>query len=225
MKRVKLIEPIKQLGISTFVLAGFLLAGNAHAVDFQFFVSNVMSGHDCPVSAPGCSADIVADSLTYSDGGIGVTVTSGAGTVVIADYAPAFGGLGALIEGQAEHSVTNPDNLVAGQSLTFNFDQEVQLFSAEHFNGSHQMSFGAGPDYELVVDGQSLGTFAINQGVVAFTNVVGTIFQFNAIDNGDPFYVSGLAVAAATAAMPEPGTALLLGLGFVGLGAARRRAA
>ncbi len=216
---------MKRARVAVLVIAGLLLAGKAHAVDFQFYVSNVMSAHDCPVGAPGCSADVRASSLAFSDGGIGLSVTSGPGTDVIADYAPAFGGLGALIEGQAEHNATNPDNLVAGQSLTFNFDREVQLFSAEHFNASHKMTFSGGPDYELFVDGQSLGTYAINQGVVAFTNVIGTIFEFSAIAGGDPFYVSSLAVAAATAAMPEPGTALLLGLGFVGLGAARRRAA
>ncbi len=220
-------------------LSLFLVAGNAHAVLFQFYTESPLGDEICPnaeaPALPACPAndiDSVADGngdgvLSFSNGGITVMaeeITDG--SHLYADYNPEFGGLGALITGEEEDEITNPDNLINGQSLLFSFDQEVTLITAVHFDADHLTEFTDGIDYVLVVDGGTADEFSINveinpDGMQVF-NLIGTTFEFRSVEDGDGFYVSAFDVRPA---IPEPGTAMLLGLGFIGLGAARRRAA
>lgn len=235
---------MNRISVASLGLAALLLAGNAHATDFQFYTETPLgtSMHDCPVGMPGCgAADVLGSTdilhpalpahLDFSDDGIGLSVYANPGSIVLADYNPDQGGLGALfLDGDGmplpEDSVTNPDNLVFGQSLIFEFDQEVQLFTSEHFNSDHNESFDGA--FTLVVDDGAGGMFTMELAhTVMFTDVIGTKFEFIALSeigdpNGDPFYVSALTVGAT---VPEPGTAILLGFGLVGLGATRKRAA
>ena len=232
---------MKRTIVAAVGLSLFLVAGNAHAVLFQFYTTSPLaaSNHLCPnaeaPALPACPAndiDSLADgdgdgALSFSNGGVTVMATENTvGSHLYADYNPTEGGLGALLDGMEEDSVTNPDNLINGQSLLFTFDQQVSLVSAVHFDSNHMTSFDGQPDYLLIVDGGApiVVTIAAN-GMQNFGGILGTTFEFQSLlegEGGEGFYVSAFDVQPA---IPEPGTAMLLGLGFIGLGAARRRAA
>ncbi len=232
---------MKRSIVAAVGLSLFLVAGNAHAVLFQFYTTSPLasSDHVCPdvegapSGCPGSDVDSLAYGnndgvLSFTNGTINVSaVETTDGSHLYADYNPTEGGLGALLTGFEEDPDTNPDNLVNGQSLLFTFDQEVTMLSAVHFDEDHLINFDGNPDYMLIVDGGApiIVTIAAD-GMQDFgAGFVGTTFEFTALgegEGGEGFYVSAFDVRPV---IPEPGTAMLLGIGFIGLGAARRRAA
>ena len=234
---------MKRSIVAAIGLSLFLMAGNAHAVLFQFYTTSPLaaSNHDCPDAEvpglPACPANDIdsrADGngdgiLSFTDNGISVMAqeTTNNGSHLYADYNPTEGGLGALLDNTAEDPDTNPDNLINGQSLLFTFDQQVFLNFVVHFDENHMLAFDGNPDYLLIVDGNEAGAIMVTiagDGMQNFGGLPGTTFEFRSLGEGmggEGFYVSAFDVGA----IPEPGTAMLLGLGFIGLGAARRRAA
>lgn len=226
---------MKRSIVAVVGLSLFLVAGNAHAISFQFYVDGPMSNHVCPDFEGGpsaCPMDVDSTAFGNNDGILDFTLDGLTVTVeetrtdarLFADYNPAQrGGLGTA-EG---NGAAIGDPVDDGRSLSFMFSEKVDLFSATHFNDSDSKMFdNGGVDYLLIVDGGAPIPVAINtNGIEGFVGVSGMLFEFQAVDQGaggEGFYVSALDVRPA---VPEPGTAMLLGLGFIGLGAARRRSA
>ncbi len=227
---------MKRSIVAVLGLCVFVAAGNAHAVNFRFATTSMANIHDCPQGFAGCSeagGDIFGDpALTYSKGGIAFDVTASDNSLVMADLAPANGGLGALFldDGGAlidENNTTNPDNVIHSalgtQSLVFDFNEEVTIYSLTNYNSSHGNSFTDGADFTLIINDVVVAD--IDAGYMVDLDAMGidatgTRFEFRAIQGGEGFYLSAFNVAAAT---PEPGTAVLLGLGLAGLGATRRK--
>lgn len=222
---------MKRSVVAAVGLCLFLVAGNAHAVLFQFYTTNgPLAGMEvCPNQPSGCPAsDVDLGPLSFTNGGINVDVdASGSSSLsrVYADYNPEEGGLGALLGDLEENELTNPDNVVAGQSLTFAFDQVITMYSIVNFDQDHSTGFDDNADYELWIDEGTSNSqvYAIAASdMVSLPGYTGKNFEFRAINDiaTEGFYVSAFTVALAT---PEPGTALLVGMGLVGLVASRRR--
>ena len=230
---------MKRSFVAALGLSLFLMAGNAHAVSFQFYVTSPLasSGHVCPEDEGGMVSDCPNDDvdsatfgnmdgrLTFAIDGLSVVAEeTGSDARLFGDFNPTDrGGLGTA-EGDGP-AIGNPVD--DGQAISFLFSEKVELFSATHFNDSDSKMFDdGGVDYLLIVDGGDPIEVAINSnGIEGFAGVSGMLFEFRSLAQGaggEGFYVSALDVRPA---IPEPGTALLLGLGFVGLGAARRRSA
>lgn len=237
---------MKRSFVAAVGLSFFLMAGNAYAAnfDFQFYTTNPLdSSHICPDGVFGCPSDVNSITggnmngvLSFTQGSLSVDVhamDSSTASGLYADYNPAAGGLGALFLDDAGSTLPegpgNPDNLVSGQSLTFDFNQEVTLFTLVTFNNDHLTDFNDGADFEIFVDTVSVGSFAASMTMLDFGpgGLTGETFEFRMIEPMDSEIIDGIYISAfnVSTAIPEPGTAMLLGMGFVGLGAARRHRA
>lgn len=169
--------------------------------------------------------------LNTSVSGVGVSITAGgsAGSeYAYLDWRNA--GLGACARASTVNvahkgSSTNrcnpssDDNVTTGEYLVFNFDQAVTINNL-WFNNNHDGGFGWGDMVNIdgtaynVVTGYAGGA----NGIGAFSVAANTNFVV-AFEN-EQFYISGLEI---THQVPEPGSLVLLGMGFLALGLMRRR--
>ncbi|MEO0975367.1 MAG: MYXO-CTERM sorting domain-containing protein [Pseudomonadota bacterium] len=153
-------------------------------------------------------------SVTFEENGQAVDIT-GEGAVQPSDvFVTNFG------VGVAAGDTTAID---AGESLTLDFSP-----APVNFLSSITLDiFGpevAGPDFALLADGISVGTFDAGPGVsvIDFGGISGSTFTFISLA-GDAFYLRSVTVDAVTVA--APGTLALLLLGAVSGLVARRRSA
>jgi len=150
--------------------------------------------------------------------------------IVISSTAPETTGLGMRADGGA--GLTATGNFVAPASI-FNFSPSVPFggiantpallgVSADGtvnlFQGvSLSAAAGAGPDsFSVEFQATSAGTFTITVGQVAG-------HPEDVYLGGDDVYNNGTLSYTVNGVVPEPGTALLMGLGLAGLASAGRR--
>lgn len=116
---------------------------------------------------------------------------------------------------------SSDDNVQKGEYLKLSFSKEVTLGNVAFVNGDHQTNFANKAKFGLSVDA---GPFAQHGLVPSFNpaNLTGTSFVFQGLATGSKkeFYINSL---SAVAAVPEPETYALLGLGLVAVALAKRR--
>ena len=172
-------------------------------------------------------ADRCGSTLTYTNGGITLDVTSSsdeAGAVVWQDIVPTYGGLGVGATGSTEN--VNP---AVGQNDQLNLDftptpgvgpLEIQLSGLELYN--HAGGAALPGSFRLGIDGGALTTLTF--AAAAGMTFTGTTFEFKGfsavpggIGDGQKYYVSAFeaTVVPIPAALPLFATALA-GLGIFG---------
>ncbi len=178
----------------------------AQSQAFSFLFAN--PGGVCPTNVVGCTdganVDLTSNNsqnpnvFVYQDGGVTLTVASGDQGILIQDRVPDEGGLGVL---------ANEDNVETGESVVLAFDKRVRIALAFTDHGAVM------GDYGYQIDG---GMTVVDQ-LEAPDMLEGMSFVILARDV--PFYIAAIEGEV----VPEPGTAMLLGLGLTGLAASKRR--
>lgn len=116
---------------------------------------------------------------------------------------------------------SSDDNIQKDEYLKLSFSKEVTLGNISFVNGDHQTRFANSANFGLSVDA---GPFAAYGLVPSFNpaSLTGTSFVFQGLATGSKkeFYINSL---SAVAAVPEPETYALLGLGLVAVALVKRR--
>ncbi len=200
---------------STLVVATTAFSTSALAATFDFTGSNLFP----------------ASSLSFSDDGIGLTVT--AGTFTTASNPSSVNVSRRLVDqdnnGLGADGFLDGDNIdgrFGNDILIFTFDQEVQLDVIRFGGVDGNDDFAFGPvdglsffrivDFQDVTDPLNAATFLTGE------QRVGTAFGIGAIGNNDDFTIAGLSVSS-VATVPLPASGLLLGMALLGFGLVRRR--
>jgi len=209
-------------------LAASLLcfAVSANAVIFDF---NSMA------EAGGSHGESAWNPLTFTFAGVTLDITGSASNdddaVQYAYLDAGNAGLGTckdLLDDTSANTITNSgsnlcdpsndDNITTNEALHFVFTQDV-IIENLWFNNNHDGGFDTGD--KINIDGV---VYDVTTGYAGDANGIGS-FQVSAADSFDvsffneQFYLSAMEVRAA---VPVPGTLMLMGLGLAGIGFSRR---
>lgn len=161
--------------------------------------------------------DAVSNAPGYSANGIGLTVTAKKASGAAAQVADRWDGLGVVSGGFLEAS-----EITSGESLILTFSKAVTLTGLQF------------SQWETLLDDATLtvGSQVIDLGKASSSGLLVKEFSFSGL-SGTQFIIKGdgllttsfrlAGVSVTAAAVPEPGTWALMGLGMAGLAFARSR--
>lgn len=159
--------------------------------------------------------DTVSNAPGYSASGIGLTVTAKKSSGAAAQVADRWDGLGVISGGFLESS-----DITSGESIILTFSKSVTLtglqFSLwDDITDDALLTVGS-----TTVDLGNINTSGLLTREMTFSGLTGTQFTIKGEGLLTGFRLAGVTVAAA---VPEPATWALMGLGLVGLAAAARK--